>query len=149
MQNPEYPSLSGWGYARSRAGPVPVVHGAPPKRVGCKAQTSLGMLPLSVRTMRMSLCPRSAVGSNMHGQPPSITVMPRSRPYSVAASETLPAPGPRCVQTCLIPSSAHSRIVSSAISGRVVLDVSEGVVRTIHLVANPEKLAGVRGFETP
>jgi RNA polymerase sigma-70 factor (TIGR02957 family) len=30
----------------------------------------------------------------------------------------------------------------------LVLDVSEGVVRTIHLVANPEKLAGVRGFET-
>src|SRR5215213_6121926 len=82
-------------------------------------QTSLGMLPLSVKTMRMSLCPRSAVGSNMHGQPPSITVMPRSRPYSVATSETLPAPGPRCIQTCLIPSSAHSRIVSSVISGRV------------------------------
>ncbi|HZB09660.1 MAG TPA: RNA polymerase sigma-70 factor [Rubrobacter sp.] len=31
----------------------------------------------------------------------------------------------------------------------LVLDVSEGVVRTIHLVANPEKLAGVRGIETP
>jgi hypothetical protein len=43
----------------------------------------------------------------MHGQPPSITVMPCSRPYSVAASETLPAPGLQCIQTCLIPSSAH------------------------------------------
>jgi RNA polymerase sigma-70 factor (TIGR02957 family) len=31
----------------------------------------------------------------------------------------------------------------------LVLDVSDGVVRTIHLVANPEKLAGVRGIETP
>ena len=31
----------------------------------------------------------------------------------------------------------------------LVLDVSEGVVRTIHLVANPEKLAGVRGIGTP
>ena len=31
----------------------------------------------------------------------------------------------------------------------LVLDVSEGVVRTIHLVANPEKLAGVRGIVTP
>jgi RNA polymerase sigma-70 factor (TIGR02957 family) len=30
----------------------------------------------------------------------------------------------------------------------LVLDVSDGVVRTIHLVANPEKLVGVRGFET-
>ena len=30
----------------------------------------------------------------------------------------------------------------------LVLDVFEGVVRTIHLVANPEKLAGVRGIET-
>jgi RNA polymerase sigma-70 factor (TIGR02957 family) len=30
----------------------------------------------------------------------------------------------------------------------LVLDVSDGVVRTIHLVANPEKLAGIRGFET-
>jgi RNA polymerase sigma-70 factor (TIGR02957 family) len=31
----------------------------------------------------------------------------------------------------------------------LVLDVADGVVRTIHLVANPEKLAGVRGTETP
>jgi len=31
----------------------------------------------------------------------------------------------------------------------LVLGVSDGVVRTIHLVANPEKLAGVRGIETP
>ena len=30
----------------------------------------------------------------------------------------------------------------------LVLDVSERVVRTIHLVANPEKLACVRGIET-
>lgn len=31
----------------------------------------------------------------------------------------------------------------------LVLDVSEGVVQTIHLVANPEKLAGVRAVEAP
>jgi RNA polymerase sigma-70 factor (TIGR02957 family) len=31
----------------------------------------------------------------------------------------------------------------------LVLDVSEGVVQTIHLVANPEKLAGVRGIVMP
>src|SRR5215203_469256 len=31
----------------------------------------------------------------------------------------------------------------------LVLDVSDRVVRTIHLVANPEKLVGVRGIETP
>jgi RNA polymerase sigma-70 factor (TIGR02957 family) len=31
----------------------------------------------------------------------------------------------------------------------LVLDVSDGAVQTIHLVANPEKLAGVRGVETP
>jgi RNA polymerase sigma-70 factor (TIGR02957 family) len=31
----------------------------------------------------------------------------------------------------------------------LVLDVADGLVRTIHLVANPEKLAGVRGIETP
>jgi RNA polymerase sigma-70 factor (ECF subfamily) len=31
----------------------------------------------------------------------------------------------------------------------LVFDISDGVVRTIHLVANPEKLAGVRGIETP
>ena len=29
----------------------------------------------------------------------------------------------------------------------LVLDVADGVVQTIHLVANPEKLAGVHGFE--
>ncbi len=31
----------------------------------------------------------------------------------------------------------------------LVLDVSDGVVQTIHLVANPEKLAGVRVVESP
>jgi hypothetical protein len=31
----------------------------------------------------------------------------------------------------------------------IVLDVSDGVVQTIHLVANPEKLLGVRAIETP
>jgi RNA polymerase sigma-70 factor (TIGR02957 family) len=31
----------------------------------------------------------------------------------------------------------------------LVLDVADGVVQTIHLVANPEKLAGVRGIEAP
>jgi RNA polymerase sigma-70 factor (TIGR02957 family) len=31
----------------------------------------------------------------------------------------------------------------------LVLDVSEGVVQTIHLVANPEKLVGVRAVEAP
>lgn len=31
----------------------------------------------------------------------------------------------------------------------LVLEVSDGLVRTIRLVANPEKLAGVRGVETP
>jgi hypothetical protein len=31
----------------------------------------------------------------------------------------------------------------------LILDVSDGVVQTIYLVANPEKLAGVRGIETP
>ena len=34
-------------------------------------------------------------------------------------AETLPAPGPRCIHTCLMPSSAHSRMVVSATSGRV------------------------------
>jgi hypothetical protein len=33
-----------------------------------------------VKTTRIALCPRSAVGSNMHGQPPSITAMARCRP---------------------------------------------------------------------
>jgi RNA polymerase sigma-70 factor (TIGR02957 family) len=31
----------------------------------------------------------------------------------------------------------------------LTLDVADGAVQTIHLVANPEKLAGVRGVETP
>jgi hypothetical protein len=52
-------------------------------------------LPLRLKTNRIALCPKSAVGPNMHGQPPSITVRPRSRRYAVAFFETLPAPGPR------------------------------------------------------
>ena len=31
----------------------------------------------------------------------------------------------------------------------LVLEVSDGLVQTVHVVANPEKLAGVRGIETP
>jgi hypothetical protein len=31
----------------------------------------------------------------------------------------------------------------------LVLDVADGVVQTIHLVANPEKLTGVHGIEAP
>ena len=31
----------------------------------------------------------------------------------------------------------------------IVLDVADGVVQTVHLVANPEKLAGVRAVEAP
>jgi hypothetical protein len=49
-------------------------------------------------------------GANMHGQPPPITVMPCARPYSVAVSETVPAPKDRCIHTCLIPRSAHPRM---------------------------------------
>ena len=31
----------------------------------------------------------------------------------------------------------------------LVLDVADGLVQTVHLVANPEKLAGVRAVEAP
>src|SRR5207253_1139700 len=44
-------------------------------------------------TTRMNLWLKSAVGSNMSGHPPSITVTPCSRPYAVAVADTLPAPG--------------------------------------------------------
>jgi hypothetical protein len=54
------------------------------------------------------LVPDIGGGIDMHGQPPSITATPFVRPYSAAALETLPAPGPRCIHTCLTPSSAHS-----------------------------------------
>ena len=50
-----------------------------------------------------------------------MTVMPWARPYSVAVVETLLGPGPWCIQTCEMPSSAHSRIVSSALSGAVAM----------------------------
>ena len=43
------------------------------------------------------------MGSNMHRQPPSMTVIPYARPYSAAAWESLPIPGPRCIHTCLTP----------------------------------------------
>src|SRR5512132_3770836 len=91
------------------------LHETTPPRI----HTRFGTLPVRVKSRRIALCPGSAVGPNMQGQPPSITEMPRSLPYAVAVWETLPAPGPRCIQMCLIPSSAHSPIVCSAISGRV------------------------------
>lgn len=31
----------------------------------------------------------------------------------------------------------------------IVLDVADGVVQTIHMVANPEKMSGVQEIETP
>jgi hypothetical protein len=55
----------------------------------------------------------------MHGHPPSITLMPRWRPYSAAECDTLPAPGPLCIQTRVMPRSAHSRMVASAVCGLV------------------------------
>src|SRR4029453_3615840 len=81
--------------------------------------TLLGTLPVAENTTRITLCPASAVGANISGQPPSITVTPCRLPYSVAASETLPPPNERCIQTRSIPRSTHSRIVFSAISGLV------------------------------
>src|SRR5204863_8612596 len=94
-------------------------HDAPPG-----SRTSLGTFPFSVNTRRIALWPKSAVGPNMHGQPPSITLTPWPRPYSAAASETLPAPGPRCLQTCLMPRFTHSRLVSSAIPGLVPITIA-------------------------
>jgi hypothetical protein len=49
-------------------------------------------LPMSVRITLIARWVASAVGANMHGQPPSITVMPQRRPYAAAAGETLPSP---------------------------------------------------------
>lgn len=40
--------------------------------------TCLGTLPANMS--RIILCPKSAVGLNISGQPPSITVIPRCRP---------------------------------------------------------------------
>ena len=51
-------------------------------------QTFRGTRCATVSTGRITLCPKSAAGSNMHGQPPSMTVMPCSRPYDVAAGDT-------------------------------------------------------------
>ena len=52
------------------------------------------------------------------------------------------------------PLLASARCCAEPVSGNkpisaLVLDVSDGVVRTIYLVANPEKLDGVRGIVTP
>ena len=43
-------------------------------------QTLRGTLPVRVNTARIALCPKSAVGSNISGQPPAITRIPCSRP---------------------------------------------------------------------
>lgn len=59
-----------------------------------RSHTFFGTLPVRVNMKRIALCPRSAVGSNINGQPPSMTVIPCWRPYWVAASDTLLPPGP-------------------------------------------------------
>ena len=48
------------------------------RRVGVRPDG--GTLPVSVQTNRMTLCPGSAVGPNMQGQPPSNTEMPCEGP---------------------------------------------------------------------
>jgi len=50
----------------------------PPDIEKLKRHTSLGTRP--AKTCRITLWPRSAVGANISGQPPSITVMPCRRP---------------------------------------------------------------------
>src|SRR6266516_4854882 len=62
--------------------------GGQPSLLSCH-YTRRGTLPVMVNTNRIALWPGSAVGSNMHGQPPSITVMPCWWPYSAAAGVTL------------------------------------------------------------
>jgi hypothetical protein len=57
-----------------------LVAASEPSRTRSAGQTFFGTLPLRVKTNRIALCPRSAVGPNMHGQPPSITAIPRRRP---------------------------------------------------------------------
>jgi RNA polymerase sigma-70 factor (TIGR02957 family) len=56
------------------------------------------------------------------------------------------------VDVCLAEVNGGPGIVATA-GGKpvatIVLDVSDGRVQTIHLVANPEKMAGVREIETP
>src|SRR6185295_13887244 len=90
-------------------------HGTPPSDYSQRR----GIFPVRVKMSFIALCPPSATGSNISGQPPSMTWMPCSWPYRVAAWETLPAPNERCIHTWWIPSSAHSFIVCSATSGRV------------------------------
>ena len=73
---------------------------APRHRVTATSRAS----PLSVSTTRIALCPRSAVGPNMHGQPPSITAIPCRGRRRRRPGHQPPSPGPRCIQTCLMPS---------------------------------------------
>jgi uncharacterized protein (TIGR00369 family) len=67
--------------------PGPTTHAATPggSRREPRTHTLRGTLPLSFRSGRMILCPTSAVGPNMQGQPPSMTAIPCSRAYCAAS----------------------------------------------------------------
>ena len=86
---------------------------------GARVHTCFGTLPVRVKTNRIILCPASAVGSNINGQPPSMTVIPWVRPYSVAASETLPAPNEWLVSS-LAGWDIHLDHLAAALDGRPV-----------------------------
>ena len=45
-------------------------------RTGVASGTVFGTLPVRANRKRITLCPTSAVGSNISGHPPSITVIP-------------------------------------------------------------------------
>src|SRR5664279_1112555 len=71
-------------------------------------QTVRGTLPVQVRTLHINRCPLSPSAWNISGQPPSMTVIPCSRPQFAAVVETDPAPNERCIHTFPIPRSAAS-----------------------------------------
>ena len=75
---------------------------------GLRAYTVRGSFPVTRSIARRHLCPGSEVAPNMQGQPPGITLIPRSWQNSTASAELLPGPTPRWIQTRWTPGAAQS-----------------------------------------
>jgi hypothetical protein len=87
----------------------------------------------------MSRCPKSPVTPNEHGQPPSITWTPCSRPHPAASSETLPLPkAGDAARDRVQVGEGRIDLVRVRVDGvRLVAAIAEALVDDIRAVALP------------
>src|SRR5439155_20762046 len=94
-------------------GPFPRFSDLPGHRAGEREDESHRFVPTTGNRLKPQ---RTSAGNDLDvGSVPNLS----------GRVETLPPPTGQCIQTCLIPSTAHSRRVASALSGLVPMTTAE------------------------